>query len=235
MFYDIVEDAYRAFECDTPKHIDVCEGCCMYPDVEVDFFNPKIRELPIHYLQDWFFAAPVIEGVSKQTWRYLLPRILEALARDEEIATVGLEVSLNRFPTGVRDNWNDSEWSVLDRFQRCYLGRELSRNTGYLDDTLCMFGLAGWPMSDLLAQISEFPDHELARRFWNDWCVGYPTIWITAFWEDGKNTEVFNFYTSRALYLRMEKLAFAQDTNPKLAEKALEVAAVIEANADWAL
>jgi hypothetical protein len=232
-FFDIIEDAYRVFDYETPTSTDVCRHCCMYPDIEADFFNPAIHELPLHYLQDWFFAAYDPDGISKATWGYLLPRVLEALALDDEIASVGLEVSLSRFQTGDRDNWSDAEWDVLDRFQRGYLKREVMRKTEFLDDTLCMFGLAGWPLEDLLDQVAAFPDDVLARRFWNDWCMGHPSIWITAFWEGAGRTQAFNFYTSRTLFRRMEALAFAQTTDPELAEKALAVASVIEANADW--
>ena len=95
---------------------------------------------------------------------------------------------------------------------------ELRPATEFLDDTLCMFGLAGWPLEDLLDQVAAFPDDVLARRFWNDWCMGHPSIWITAFWEGSGSTQAFNFYTSRTLFRRMEALAFAQTTDPELAD-----------------
>ncbi len=233
-FFGIIEDAYRVFAYDTPITTGVCEGCCMYPEIEADFFNPPIRELPLHYLQDWYFAAYDPGGVSKRVWGYLLPRVLEVLAVEEDVATVGLEVSLNRFQTGQRDNWNAAEWDVLDRFQRAYLARDLTQTRDYLDDVLCMFALAGWPLDSLIAQVSAYADDALANRFWNDWCRGRPSIWVTAFWEDGQNSDAFAFYTSRALYDRMEALALAPDTPPELAEKAFAVASVIQANADWA-
>jgi hypothetical protein len=228
-FFDIIEDAYRVFAGAKPTDIGVCQGCCMEPEIEADFFAPPIRELPLHYLQDWFFAAYDPEtGVPKETWRHLLPRILEVLAVDEEPATVGLEVSLNRYRTGVRDNWTAEEWDVLDRFQRAYLRRELRRERDYLDDTLCMFGIAGWPLADLFQQVAAAPDAVLVNRFHHDWCIGRPSIWITAFWEEGGNSEAFAFYTSDALYERVLAVALSDETSPELAERALAVASVIE-------
>ena len=234
-FFDIIEDAYRVFDYPKPTSIDVCQSCCMYPEIERDFFNPPIRELPLHYLQDWFFAAyDPADGVSKRTWAYLLPRILEVLADGtEDPANVGLEVSLNRFQTGKKENWSKAEWNVLDRFQRAYLKRAIESAEEYVDDTLCMFGLAGWPLDALFNQVAAHDDKTLATRFHNDWCLGRPEIWITAFWEAPGNTKAFNFYTSRALYDRMEELAFDVSTEPALAEKALAVASVIQDNADW--
>lgn len=235
-FFDIIEDAYTTFDYPTPSSTDVCQYCCMDARVESDFFNPPVRDLPAHYVQDWYFAAyDPVAGVSKATWAYLLPRILEMLADEtEDPANVGLEVSLNRFQTGNRENWSEKEWDVLDRFQRAYLSRAVNSNEEYLDDTICMFALAGWPLKGLFSQVAAHSDEALVIRFYHDWCIGGPDIWITAFWEASGNSEAFEFYTSRALHTRMEALAFNDATDPALAEKALAVAGVIEANADWA-
>ncbi len=233
-FHAVIAEAYRVFDFPTPSETGVCVGCCMYPEIEADFFNPPIAELPLHYLRDWFFAAcsqPLARGI----WGYLLPRVLEVLAAGEEPSSNGIEVSLNRFPTGDRAQWNEAQWDVLDRFRWRFLARAIAEDREFLDDTLCMFGNAGWPMKDLYAQVAAEPDAVLAGRFWNDWCRGCkPSIWITAFWDEGRNAEAFAFYTSRALHDRMARLALDAATPRDLAEKALDVAAVIEGNADWA-
>lgn len=238
-FSDIVSEAYRVFTYPKPSSIEVCEGCCMDADIEADFFRPPIAELPLHYVQDWFFAACDPAGIARDTWGYLLPRILEILAVDEDPASVGLEVSLNRFETGNPENWSPEEWQVLDRFQRAYLKREMARERGCLDDTLCMFALAGWPLESLFEQVAASPDTELVLRLWRDWCAycipGRDSIWITAFWNSPGNTRAFEFYTSEAMHDRMTRIAFAEDTPEDIAEKALSVASVIETHADWAM
>lgn len=207
----------------------------MYREIEADFFNPPIRELPLHYLRDWFFAAYEPSGIAKGTWAYLLPRILEVLACDEEVSSTGNEVSLNRFDTGNPDNWSAAQWNVLDRFQRAYLLRSAEGGEEYLDDTLCMFGIAGWSLDALFEQVAAMPDEVLVKRFWNDWCVGKPSIWIDAFWEDSGNTKAFNFYTSKPLYERFAHLALSGGEDRELAKMASDVAGVIEVNADWAI
>lgn len=232
-FFDIIEDAYAVFACAVPDDTGVCKGCCMDPAIEADFFAPPIREMPLAYVRDWFFAAAQ-SPLPKATWAYLLPRVLEVLACGEDPASVGLEVSLNRFPTGDRSQWSDAQWDVLDRFQRLYLHQWLHGTAPYLDDVLCMFGLAGWPLEGLFAQVRAVPDAVLVRRLFSDWCIGRPSVWITAFWADGGNATAFAFYTSREIYDRMERIALADDTPPALAEQALAVAAVIADNADWA-
>lgn len=245
-FFDLVEQAYRIFDYPTPVSTDVCQWCCMEPEIEADFFNPPIRALPLHYVQDWFFAACNPTGIAKATWGYLLPRILEILAADEEISFVGREVSLNRFETGNPRMWSEEEWSVLDGFQHAYLAREIRRTDEYLDATICMFGVAGWSLESLLGQVSAASDAELAERFWNDWCArrtpGREGVWIDTFWDQstkpaywGKAAKnaLSGFYTSRQLYERMAGLALAGDTQPDLAAHASAVAAVIKANAAW--
>ena len=236
-FYDLIDEAYRVFKYPTPQTTGVCD-CCMYPEIEKDFFNPPIRDLPFHYLRDWYFAACNPGSLQKSVWAYLLPRVLEALAAGgEDPASVGLEVTLYRYPTGDRGNWSDAEWSVLDRFQRAYLDRAMREGEEYLDDTLCMFGLGGWPLDDLFEQVNAFPDEVIVERFWHDWCKhcrpGRESIWITAFWESPGNSEAFSFYTSKALYNRVETFALDDTTPPELSEKAAAVGSVILSNADW--
>lgn len=234
-FFHIIAEAYRVFARPKPQSIEVCD-CCMDADIQADFFNPQIDELPLHYVQNWYLAAYDPRGVAKSTWGYLLPRILEILALGEDVSDLALEISLNRFETGNRDNWTPEEWKILDEFQRHFLKREIECTTeNYLDDTICMFRLAGWPLEDLLQQVQSNSDVVLAQRLWNDWCNGVvpgrESVWITAFWEDPDKTRVVDFYTSKALYIRMESLGFADDTEPEISTKALAVAGVIEASA----
>jgi hypothetical protein len=234
-FFDLIDEAYRVFVYPRPASIEVCE-CCMDADIRADFFNPPIRALPLSYVHDWYFGAYPPSGVAKETWGYLLPRILEILAAGQDVSSMATEVSLNRFATGNPDHWSKAEWQVLDRFQRLYLQHQVGQENDYLDDVICMFRLAGWPLGHLLDQVASVPDDKLALRLWNDWCRGRPSgnesVWITAFWEMPDNSAVFDFYTSRAMYDRMEALALADD-DAALAAKASAVAAVIEASSNW--
>jgi len=233
-FFELIDEAYRVFAYPKPKSIEVCERCCMDAEIEADFFNPPIRELPLSYVRDWFSAAYQPPGIAKKTWAYLLPRILEILASGQELSNVGIEVSLSRFQTGNPENWSAREWDIIDRFQREFLRRSVHPFEDYLDDVICMFGLAGWTVDDLMKQVSSASDEDLARRFWNDWCRGVvpgrERVWITAFWEGEGRSTAFNFYTSPELHGRMQKLALAKSTEPELAEKAFAVASVIEAS-----
>ncbi len=230
--FDIVEKAYRVFAYPKPKSTGVCKHCCMYPEIEKDFFNPAIRELPLRYVRDWYSAAYDPKGVPKETWAYLLPRLLEILAAGEGVSDTAIEVSLSRFETGNRQNWSQEEWEVLDNFQRTYLRHRIEQGDDPLDDILCMFSLAGWELRGMLNQVSSTSDKVLVQRLWNDWCrgciPGREDIWVTAFWEGRGNSGAHGFYTSKVLYDRIAALALADDTDADLAAKAAAVAMVIE-------
>ncbi|WCM25320.1 hypothetical protein NDN01_14730 [Sphingomonas sp. QA11] len=238
-FFNLIEEAYRVFAYPKPGSIGVCERCCMDRKIETSFFNPDIRDLPLAYIQDWYGAACDAKGLSKETWAYLLPRILEILAAGEDVSNTAMEVSLNRFDTGDPENWSEREWRVLDGFQKMFLREQIEQKRDRLDDGICMFRLAGWPLDTLLDQVASAPDATLALRLWNDWCrwsaPGKEGVWITAFWEYPDNEAIFDFYASRRLYDKMEALALDDGMDGELAAKASAVASVIEANAGWSL
>jgi len=231
-FFALIDQAYRVFACPKPESIGVCERCCMDREIEADFFSSPIRQLPLRYVRDWYFAAYQPPGVPKETWAYLLPRILEILAFGEDVGSAGIEVSLSRYETGNPDNWSTREWAVIDQFQRAFLTHKIEHGDDRLDDVLCMFGLAGWSLGDLIDQVRLIDDATLAERFWNDWChdhvPGREGIWVTAFWEGSANSTLFEFYASKELHVRMAKLALADGTEPSLSERAAAVASVIE-------
>ena len=239
-FFGIISDAYRVFDVPKPASTEVCESCCMYADIEADFFTPAIEDLPLAYVQDWYSAAYEPSGIAKATWAYLLPRLLEILASGNELANVGLEVSLQRFETGVPSNWNAEQWTVLDAFQRLYLRLQVERagpfanSADSIDDALCMFGLGGWPVDQLAGQLIAGDARALARRLHDDWSLEHyrecGAIWITPFWDPPGRERIWAFYTSQVLHDRIAALALAEDTEPGLAEMAFRVASVIDAH-----
>lgn len=237
--FEIVEAAYRVFDCPKPARTEVCVSCCMDPKIEAAFFTPAIADMPLPYIQDWFSAACDPSGIAKETWGYLLPRILELLAADDGGSYLTTEVALSRYDTGNPEKWTAEEWTVLDRFQRRYLSYQIDGSKQHLDAALCCLGRGGWPLAELFVQILEHDPAKLAQRLWNDWChgraLGREGIWITSFWDDADQPAMLQFYTSRDLYDRVERVALADESGSDLAAKASAVAAIIEWNADWSL
>ena len=226
-FFDLIEEAYRVFAGPKPTDTGVCKNCCMDRKIEKDFFNPPIRGLPLSYLRDWYNGAWDPGEMPRETWSYLLPRILECLATGEEVARIGLEVTLDRYKTGQAGEWSAKQWSVLDRFQRQFLRRNADEDGDALDTVLCMFALGGWPVDALIDQVSAYPDAVLAGKLCADWAgSGLPYIRVTPFWKD--SAEILDFYTSASLRDRMEALALDDATDPRLASKASAVVDIIE-------
>lgn len=234
-YYSVIKKAYRVFKYPKPVETGVCENCCMDRKIEKDFYNPDIQDLPLFYLQNWYQGAHEYP-LAKSIWGYLLPRILEVLAAGEEVSMIALEISLNRFPTGDRSMWSEEEWAVLDRFQRLYLAQTICQTDlpNELDEVVCMFGIAKWPLESLFAQVLEFENEVLVSKLWRDWCsfgVGYfPS---TAFWGKEHKSEALAFYTARPLYNRMVAYGMAEDTPKEMSGKALDVADTIRNYAGW--
>lgn len=218
----------------------------MYPEIENSFFDPPIRELPLHYVQDWFFAATKPQ-VSLHLSRYLLPRVMELLAEGHHVASAGLEVSLKRFATGLSDRWTAPETEVITRFARLFLDRFRQSDPApaedLLDDALCMFGCAGHDPRPLLAHIWGWSDGDLFGRLASDWASGgnhMPSPWSTAFWvEDAWSLPgqaerakcVADWYRSPEMSARAERAWLDPDVNPNLQRHAELVLCGIE-NAD---
>lgn len=226
-FTPIIEQAYEVFKGFRPSDTETCE-CCMDNNIRKDFFNHPPQDIPLNYVQDWFFGA-VDPPISKGLWRFLLPRILEILACREDPAMVALEVSLSRFPTGDQSQWSDQEWSVLDRFQRMYLDECETVCPGTMvDDVLCMFALAGWPIDALFEQVFEWPEEKLLRKLeedWLSWNRHGGSVWVTAFWDDEQKAR--QLWSSPKLEKRLLDIAMSDQTQPERAAVAFRLCDVL--------
>lgn len=230
-FFDIIEAGYREFSSPKPAETGVCE-CCMDADKWSELLAPDIRALPIGSLREWFAASCERHSVPYPTWRYLLPRILDALAAEAWLDAAGLEVSLSWFETGNPDRWTLKQWAVLDRFQRLYLERCINGGAHRLDDVICMFRLSGWSLECLLAQVAASSAHCLIMRYWKDWCentvAGRESICLTNFWQGHDRKTVFDFYCSNSMLDRATDLALADTVPERISRMASSVVHAIE-------
>lgn len=223
-FYDLVEEAYEAFETPAPADIGTCGPCCMDQEVYDKFFTPSIRELPFHYLEDWFFSAPCIQ-FPKDIWIYLLPRILEVMAAGETPNANGIELSLNRFPTGDPKHWTSRQWQILESFRGKFLyefGALRAEHFHKLDDIICTFAIASWNLDSLFAQVEAWSDEILIDSLWTDWCAyPNPSLSLAAFWESPLREAAWEWYTSPKLVKRVE--AAERQLPASLASKAAAI------------
>lgn len=225
-FAEVIERAYRTFQPPVPEETEGCE-CCWSEEIQRDFFNHGQRGQPFEYLTEWFSAA-VAPEISKGLWSWLLPRVLEALAADEPPATVGVEVSLSRFPTGDKSRWSPEEWEVLDDFRRLYIEHVHVDSGDFLDDILCMFALAGWSVDELFAQVYEWPTERLVEHLHGNWNprAGHMSIWTTTFWPDV--SESLSRWSDPALGQRFMKWSHEPERSESEALKARALAEAID-------
>lgn len=186
---DIVEEAYRVFKRPRPAADGVCE-CCMYPDVKARLLDWEPREIPNYAIRDWFFAASNTP-FPLNVIRWFLPRILEGLARSEDMAAVGEEVLLHRLGmAGFPEMFTEPKIKVVDRFAMTYLEAVLAgaQKPLDLDTTLCMFALGGIDLTPLIERLDSAPIDAVIDSM-RERSIGIE-IGFTAFWESGPAKDV---------------------------------------------
>ena len=234
-FFELIEDAYKAFKAPVPDDLDACTECCVTPDIEHSIRTRDISDLPLQHLREWMGAAKPYTGVGQEIWRYLLPRVLETIAYGEEPNVVGYELSLSIHETGSEELWSSEQWSVLDQFQRRYLRHIVERTevslVPELDDILCMFANGGWSLESLLEQLLVMKHERLVERLWIDWCYGVyepGSIRMTWFWKERDKPIIDGFYRSPELKGAIGSVAQSAQADDDMKRKASTILETLE-------
>lgn len=216
----IVEEAWRLVDVAHPGSHQACKTCCMSAGHNHEFLAVPARELSLDFLNGWFLSAyygPASPGLA----RYLLPRLMQATVRGEDLV-YGLEMALSRLRTGDGDFWTDAESDLITRFRRAFL--EAMRGAlrdGMLDDSLCMFIMDGHDAPQILADVWAWSDGDLIDRLHHDWCgLRHPRIYQTSFWDDAGRIPVYAWYTGQPMQDRILGVCVDDDAPFDLREKA---------------
>lgn len=234
----IVEEAYDLFACPPPPDLGVCRFCCMSPEIETDFLNHGPRDLPDSYVADWYFAAVAGKDgvvVHKPIANWIMPKVLDMLARGAEPAYVGDEVVLQRLAAGQQERWSQSQIALLHRFQWAYIDQLPDRDSCVmLDDVMCMFALAGFDTKPMTDRVMSWQDETLVGVLWRNWINTYnsASIWRTAFWEANAPPaqHVWNWYLSEELLDRVTRAALDDNLSDNVKRQAAAVEQVIRDN-----
>ncbi|HRE90569.1 MAG TPA: hypothetical protein PK095_15665 [Myxococcota bacterium] len=215
----LVDEAYRSFRGPAPSQAGVCTGCCMEPERARALLAMPVRNISLELMREWMDAATASDFPG-ETWRHLLPRILELLASGEDPTFVGQEVSLRR-GRGVAMSGEQRE--ILDRFQAATLAEVAATRPGDLDTTLCMFVLGGWEPETLAAQLAALPDEVFVPALHQAWCgsMGEP-LW-TSFWEKESRARMRSFFTSAEVFDRLFSLGVADGPLAELAAAVVDI------------
>jgi hypothetical protein len=225
-----IDAAWRVFDLPAPKTTGVCVHCCMYPEIEADFLKRKARDLPADYIRDWYFAA-CSEGIGHDHVAWFLPRVMEMLANEEEVAVVGHEVIFARLPlAGFPDRWPVREVAAVNHFALAYFETRLTKTNKIIlqdiDSWLCMIGQGGIGIDPFLRRMDALSDSDLADLLYRNWFYnGRGSLRFDAFWSvEPARTTVWNWYISPVLSERMQRAAMAGN------ERASEVYGLIISN-----
>jgi hypothetical protein len=179
----VVADAYRAFgRHSAPAHpLDACIACCMSQELE-----QEMRQLPLtkltrrHYYEYNTAAKGPVQPPGEVL--YLLPRLLELMARGEEVHH-SLELSLQRLGRCADSPFSQREQDVLNRFALAYFqsalagDRDVDGVRSLLEDPfsiLLMFHIGGVAIEPLLDVWARTDDPQATVQFveasyWRFW------------------------------------------------------------------
>ena len=202
----------------------------MYPDVKARLLDWEPREIPNHDIRDWYFAAVSDMSFPINVIRWFLPRILDGLARHEDMAAVGEEILLQRVGmAGFPDTFTDAEVDLVNRFAAGYLEAILTGEEKPLDlDTaLCMFALGGVDLTPLVERLDAAPVDQLVDAMRQGRLA--IEIGFTAFWESGPVKDAaLGWFTSERTIERLMTFGSGAEGTPEqraaawaLAERAM--------------
>ena len=178
---EIVEEAYRRFESHPPGNLGVCVACCMDPAMEKEMIRRRPRDLSLEQLREWFDAAAA-DPMPPEIQTFLLPRVLEGLARGEEMSIHGPDLALHRFVPLLTERASD----LLERFLPALLQEHARAGTSDLEPLLCMFAVAGVGRDRIADALVSIPADDLIPALHREWIGRWalPQIGQGPFWPE---------------------------------------------------
>lgn len=227
----IVDRAYEVFKRPAPNNLGVCTACCMNFKDESALLTLPLPETPVRLIVEWIEAAFTSAIFPEEVTAYLAPRLLDALMR-EEIVAIETELVLERGLYGDCSRWSGEQAEVLDDFRFHYLDafRKDEERANDLDDVLCMFARALWPMQESLEQLETWSDTELVNRMWRSLCG--KAYSMSPFWHgapvsedfvEAQRNQVLNWYQSPKLRERVETVFLEVPENSEFWSRAADL------------
>lgn len=148
----IVSRAYGIFSDYTiSRPLDVCK-CCLSADEELQLLKLPLNKIDCGLMEYWNQAVKT-DTPDLAEFKYFLPRILELISK-YEFPGLSLELSLQSFNYYSRNDWQDEEWLILDKFLTSYFLQSLNAyplpDATSLGDILAMIDKAGFDVKSML-------------------------------------------------------------------------------------
>ena len=181
-----IEACYAAFRhCEAPHApLDACTHCCMDPALEVQMRRLPLREITTQHFYGYNDAAKSAVQPTEEL-RYLIPRLLELVARGEEVHH-SVELYLDRLGRREPGAFSSAEWASIQTLCEKLFAQRLTfypwarPDQALMSsqfDLLLMFDIGGVDIAPMLAHwlATDTPESTLnyvASSFWNCWYYG---------------------------------------------------------------
>lgn len=140
----LIEEAYRLFAtCRAAFPLAICGcPCCSPQDFQRELLSFPLRQIPEDCLQTYLGSVPSdYEAATARDMKYFLPRILDGIARGEDIRSLE-EMQLDKLRCDLSKVWSAAELDFMHRFARAWFARRLTAPDGNPAAALLMFHYA---------------------------------------------------------------------------------------------
>lgn len=193
----IIDQAYKIFQMHPPESAGVCTECCMLKKDEAQILTTPVRSVPKELIEEWLNAAFDLHPTEASSM-WLLPRLMDLVAQNIELNTVGDEIIFKRCgnysPVSV---WTTTPKACFEKFAVELFAARLRLPNPRIDETLCMFSNAGMGMNPLLNYLEQLDIQLLAQAI-----IAESETWFTlgggAFWENGVHRREVQDWASRS-------------------------------------
>lgn len=143
---DAVDLAFSAFKREAPNGpLNVCTGCCMAPELELEMRTLPLRKLSAHHFYEYSDGAMgTLEQPPEET-RYFMPRLFELMAEGANLH-FATELTFDRVGRCPQGSFSLAQREAMDAFMLSYFAATLLETRRYED-------APGWcdePLTNLL-------------------------------------------------------------------------------------
>ncbi|MDG4649326.1 hypothetical protein P6F26_12800 [Roseibacterium sp. SDUM158017] len=236
-FHRLVDEGYRLFERPAPRHVPGC-SCALCADAGMAraLFGRGARAWGHEDIVQWCAratrvagdgrgGAEVVSRTDRAVFRFLLPRVLEAVASGAVSHDGAIPRALALFAPGRAAGCSPAERALLTRFAGLLLDRAMQDPDWPENvlETLHLLASGGWPLQPLLRHALSDPDLPAAlARIW-----GRPGRRDTLFpgnWQAGAAAALCEAFVTSMMVERMMNYAMADDTPPDEVDAAMRTA-----------
>jgi len=181
---EIAARAYVSYSRPAPATIGVCTGCCMAPKTARAMLDSAVGDISLDQILEWYGAAKDRDLSANHVF-WMLPRVLDFIARGEDIAFCGNQIAFRHFRNAsLMPQWPKSEKALFQEYAAAFMDARLDQRYPELDLNFCMFAKSGVEMGEVLARLDQCDPLRFSKAIIAEAYNGALRIGRDAFWED---------------------------------------------------